>query len=80
MSCEPQSGKRSVAHGVSHGIVRSDLTEPQRGERPVLLRRGLVRCCKLTHGYRRGLQIFRRSAAEHVLDRANQIQRSGNTH
>jgi len=40
---QPQSGRRSVAHGVSHGIA--------------------VLIVFFTHGLRRGLQIFRRSAA-----------------
>jgi len=72
---QPQSGARSVAHGVSRGKGSRNVEEPQSGETitrfaMIILRRLMLRRYaaagrerSFTHGLCRGLQIYRRSAA-----------------
>ena len=66
---QPRSGDRTVAHGVSHGIPGARTTKPRRGvtlsSLASMFRRAAadVSITFVSHGSRRGLQIFRRSAA-----------------
>jgi len=66
---KPRSGERSVAHGVSRGIRPNVSDAAPEGRNSLIINLRFRRSAAdsqiftLTHGSRRGLQIFRRSAA-----------------
>jgi len=69
---QPRSGKRSVAHGVSHGIAwKTSLSRSAAEHFPIEFRRcrGWLLLPTDTHGLRRGLQNFRplRGLAESTM-------------